>query len=328
MHPKVNAIVPACMRGYTFQERKLALGHGNVAHPRETNADDEMVEPDKEDMTIPILLTCKQWCLDASAMLYEENTFEVHIHNSGVDFLDLPRIPHLQDLATALQSGKDRFGKDNIWSFNRIRHFRFVFWAGSPSERLASSNMRASMEKIVDMIMERDEPPISIDVRFLTGAPGTGSINVVDAKGNLWVDTTGTTYNQVLGIKNGTVKARGSIMHGVSNLELASSPLRKLRGVSSLDFVLPDFVADPDSKAYAAELVSLVTGSKSAATAPQEKKASDMVAIHSMIKARELSRFEGETLEEFAALQYANCLTPKRLARRANRKVKPSQRMA
>src|SRR5215469_6869919 len=49
-------------------------------------------EMDFDSMALPLMLTSRQFCTEVSTIMYEEYTFELHVHHDGLDFLNLKRI--------------------------------------------------------------------------------------------------------------------------------------------------------------------------------------------------------------------------------------------
>lgn len=52
---------------------------------------------DFDNMIVPLMLTSRQFCTEVSTIMYEEYTFELHVHHDGLDFLNLKRINILDD---------------------------------------------------------------------------------------------------------------------------------------------------------------------------------------------------------------------------------------
>lgn len=189
---------------------------------------------DFDNMILPLMLTCRQFCIEVSTIMYEEYTFELHVHHDGLDFLDLKRINILEDYGvfenTLCKYGK--FESTGSFSFRRMKHLKFVLWGGNPTDRTAGMRMRHTINKLIDLLVDEEKPLTTLVIEFEQD---------VDAKD----DRIGSFWRN-----NSTHEARSSIWHCVSNIELITSPFMRLRNVSKIGLDLPVGVEDTNSFAY------------------------------------------------------------------------------
>ena len=185
-------------------------------------------------MTMPLMLTNRKICEDVATILYEENTFELHIHADGLDFLNLPRLNIVKDhgLLENILFKEDKFKNSGAFCFRRIKHPRFVLFGGSLSDRTAGMRMRQIISKLVELFEKEEKPLTSVEVDFRLES------GAWDNNGNFWIE-------KDIG------SARRSVWHSVSNIELITSPLLRLRNIQGkISFPLPRTVTNAADIAY------------------------------------------------------------------------------
>ena len=263
---------------------------------RSWNCNGTIVLPRRDGMAIPLLLTCRQWCAEMTTLLYEEHEFELGVHPSGIDFLKQPRAPAMGDLPEAM-----------VKSAGQMQHFRVVFYGPNPSDRLATTNMRVSAEKLARLLLVRDIPVISVEVCFGL------CVKPFDSKGDFWAHHEKTTTFDEASDKYVTWrKARGSIIHGVTNYELVSAPLKQLRGICRVTFTLPDGCEDPALQAYANEF----KGTVESESKPQKTECdtdtdtnnfNKDVDFTDIMTRRDLTKFEGDDIHALRKEMHTHC---------------------
>ena len=185
-------------------------------------------------MTMPLMLTNRKICADVATILYEENTFELHIHADGLDFLNLPRLNIVKDhgLLENILFKEAKFKNVGVFCFRRIKHLRFVLFGGSSSDRTAGMRMRQVISKLVELFEKEEKPLTSLEVQLHLEPKSE------DNNGNFWVE-------------KGTGSARRSVWHSVSNIELITSPLLRLRNISGkISLPLPRTITNAADIAY------------------------------------------------------------------------------
>lgn len=188
---------------------------------------------DRENMFLPLLTTNKKISAEVSTILYEEYTFELHIHADGLDFLDLPRLNVLDDygLIENVLCKEKQFKDAGAFSFRRIKHWRIVLFGGDPADRTAGMRMRQMMVLLVELF-EKEEHLTSIEIRFTVEQAG------MDKQGTFWSITKDHT-------------GRRSIWESVTNIELITSPLLTLREVNGgVKLALPVEITAASDLAY------------------------------------------------------------------------------
>jgi hypothetical protein len=119
-------------------------------------------DPSAECMTLPLLCVNKLFCSEVAMVLYEEYTFEVHIHSRGTDFLHIPRIDTMETYGMELREAMNKFSPTSQFCFQRMKHLEFVLWGGDPKDRTAAIRIQETVRKLVEMFKEENEP-----LRFL-----------------------------------------------------------------------------------------------------------------------------------------------------------------
>jgi hypothetical protein len=199
-----------------------------------------------ENIIIRLLTTNVKLCLEVSTILYEEYTFEVHIHSNGVEFLHFDRIPTLETWGLAIEKTMGAFKTKGHFCFHRMKHLEFVFFGGDPKDRLAGLRMRESTQKLVSFLRTERKPLMSLKIRFeyeqADQDKDWGLSNAVtDEFGTFW--STLEKQSDKSKSKNKNKKTwrepRTSIMHEVSNIQLVCAPLKALRNVSKFDLQFP-----------------------------------------------------------------------------------------
>jgi hypothetical protein len=196
------------------------------------------LDPSAENMVRNLMLVNQKLCLEVAEIMYEEYTFEIHIHAQGVDFLHLPRIPAIQEeeYGPTIESELAAFQRHRQFCFQRMKHIEFVMWGGDPKKRTDGLHMRQTVRKLVDMLLREKEPVVEIKARFELAEPvvtnkNTESDHFYDELGTFW--------------KNNIEKrARLSIFNNITNVELVCAPLESLRGVNKVRLTLPAGVRD------------------------------------------------------------------------------------
>ena len=207
-------------------------------------------EMDFDNMILPLMLTSRQFCTEVSTIMYEEYTFELHVHHDGLDFLNLKRINILEDYG-ALENTLCKYGKfesTGSFSFRRMKHLKFVLWGGNPSDRTAGMRMRHTISKLVDLLAEEKKPLATLIIEFEQEPDAED-----DKIGSFWRN-------------NNSHEARSSIWHRVSNIELITSPFMRLRNVSNIRFDLPMGIDDTDLFAYKQHFCSILHEAELVAT--------------------------------------------------------------
>jgi hypothetical protein len=207
-------------------------------------------EMDFDNMILPLMLTSRQFCTEVSTIMYEEYTFELHVHHDGLDFLDLKRINILEDYG-AIENTLCKYGKfesTGSFSFRRMKHLKFVLWGGNPSDRTAGMRMRHTINKLIDLLEDEKKPITTLMIEFEQEADAKD-----DNIGSFWKN-------------NSSHDARSSIWHRVSNIELITSPFMRLRNVSNIRFDLPMGIDDTDLFAYKQHFCSILRETEQVAT--------------------------------------------------------------
>ena len=236
---------------------------GSTSHTFVTDSDDASTfgrsnradigvrrEMDFDNMILPLMLTSRQFCTEVSTIMYEEYTFELHVHHDGLDFLDLERINILEDYG-ALENTLCKYGKfesTGSFSFRRMKHLKFVLWGGNPSDRTAGMRMRHTISKLVDLLVEEKKPLATLVIQFEQEPDAED-----DKIGSFWRN-------------NNSHEARSSIWHRVSNIELITSPFMRLRNVSNIRFDLPMGIDDTALFAYKQHFCSVLRETELVAT--------------------------------------------------------------
>ncbi|KAF2435532.1 hypothetical protein EJ08DRAFT_692775 [Tothia fuscella] len=190
-----------------------------------------------ENMVTALLLVNHEISSEVAEVMYDEYTFEVHIHANGVDFLHLNHIDTFETYGLSLApDARKAFNETRMFCFQRMRHIEFVMWGGDPTKRTASAYMRQSVRKLVDMLLKEHRPVIEVKVRFELEETGfdiaPSAANNEDAKYHH--DKFGTFW------RNKVDKcARSSFAKNTTNVEMVCTPLESLRGVSKVSFCLP-----------------------------------------------------------------------------------------
>jgi hypothetical protein len=131
-------------------------------------------DPSAECMTLPLLCVNRLFCSEVAMVLYEEYTFEVHIHSGGTDFLHIPSIDTFETYGMGLQETMSKFSPTSRFCFQRMKHLEFVLWGGSPKDRTAAIRIQETVRKLVEMLKEEKEP-----LRFLVCANDNPKIAIV-----------------------------------------------------------------------------------------------------------------------------------------------------
>jgi phage terminase large subunit-like protein len=199
---------------------------------------------DTPERIIPTLLSLNSGlCIEISTILYEEFTFQVHIHSDGVELLGFDRIPTLENWGAKIEKTMGAFKSEKPFCFHRMKHLEFVYFGGNPSDRLASLRMRESTRKLVDMLMSEDQGLSSVVVRYEYEKFDEGQEHglrnaVTDELGNFWSVRENSQEKGVLG--QSSRAPRSSIMLNVYSVELVCAPLRMLRNVSRIEMQFPE----------------------------------------------------------------------------------------
>jgi len=186
-------------------------------------------------MALPLMLTNRKICSDVATILYEESTFEIHIHEDGLEFLNLPRLNIVKDhgLLENILYKETKFKDVGFFCFRRIKHPRFVLFGGSPSDRTAGMRMRQVIAKLVELFEKEEKPLTSVEVEFRL-------------ESGYWFDDDKTFW-----VDKATASARRSLWHSVTNIELVTSPLLRLRNIGGkISLTLPCTVTNADDISY------------------------------------------------------------------------------
>jgi hypothetical protein len=214
-----------------------------------------MDDPSPERMTVPLLCVSTQFCSEVAEVLYEEYTFEVHIHSKGIDFLHLPRILTLETYGQEVQNALNFFSPTSKFCFQRMKHVEFVLLGGDPKDRSAAVRIQETVRKLVEMLkQEKDglrEMTIRIALEETEFVTEEGEVNEYwDEIGNFWVN-------------NIEKRARRSILSVQSNVEFVCKPFEELH-TEKAALILPVGLEDDfDTNTYKAILESAVTVPKS-----------------------------------------------------------------
>lgn len=211
------------------------------------------LDPTAECMAMALLLTNKLFCNEVSQTLYEEYTFEIHIHANGVDLLHFPQIPTLESYGQEIANTMGVFKTTGHFCFHRMNHLEFVLWGGDPKDRTAGMRMVESVRKLVNMRQEGAVPLTELKIRFeLEETP----FETDEGEANEYYDEIGTFWTNKI-----RKEARASIQHGMSMVQLLCTPFEVLREVHAVSVALPEGIkTDNKLLDYAAYLTQKVKG--------------------------------------------------------------------
>lgn len=171
----------------------------------------------------------------ASSIMYEEQVFQVHISENGIDFLDLPRIEHLQALqgeqADISMEGASIFGGDGAFRFGRMKHLEFFMYSETIS-RATGFRMSQNIECLVSKLLAEESGPNYISINFEPSI-SRGLANGSQAENDFWMKTSGEG-----------LQPRGSGVHGLSNIEFVTLPFEKLGNLARVEINLPPALSE------------------------------------------------------------------------------------
>jgi hypothetical protein len=234
----------------------------NVAKAIAESRKADMHDATPENLVTKLLTTNVQLCLEVSTILYEEYTFEMHIHPGGVEFLHFNRIPTLETWGLAIDKTMGAFKTQGHFCFHRMKHLEFVFFGGDPQDRLAGLRMRECLRKLISFIRTEREPLTSLKVRFeYEQAEKNKNWDLdnamTDEVGNFW----STAERQSGNGRNRNVwrDPRSSILHKVFNVQLVCAPLKALRNVSNVKLQFPgELRGNEEIVAYGSSLEAMM----------------------------------------------------------------------
>ena len=229
--------IPSTVVGESAMERAARLRRQAAAHRAIRKYDDAA-----ERMVIPLMRACQQLCFEVSKIMYEEYTFEIHIHYDGVELLGFDRIPTLENWGAEIEKTMGAFKSEKHFCFQRMKHLDFVYFGPNPKDRLAALRMRETTRKLVSFLKKEKKPLTSVKVSFEYEKKDNDEVYGVH---NAITDEFGTFWTSDEKIERGDdeVRAwrdpRSSIFHDAFNVQLVSSPLKNLHGVSKVAFQYP-----------------------------------------------------------------------------------------
>lgn len=196
-----------------------------------------------ERLIVTLMLTHSKFAVEVSALLYEEYTFEVHIHHDGVELLGFDRIPTLENWGADIEKTMGAFKSERHFCFQRMKHLEFVYFGCDPKDRLAGLRMRESTKKLVEFVVKENKELVSVNVSYEYEKKDenreSGLLNcIADELGNFW-----TTKEKRRRENYKTVTWRGprqSVLHDVPNVQLVIAPLKTLRHVSKIEILYPE----------------------------------------------------------------------------------------
>ncbi|KIW08930.1 uncharacterized protein PV09_00846 [Verruconis gallopava] len=238
---------------------------------------------------LTLLTTNVKLCLEVSTILFEEYTFEVHIHPNGVDLLHFDRIPTLETCGQEIENAMAVFESKGHFCFNRMKHVEFVFFAGRPDDRLAGLRMRESLRRLIHLLKkDKDENEknrvTSIKVRFdyeqaREWEKFSLANSITDRTGNFWLAVAKKADAASSLTELSTMyEPRESIMHKVYNVQLVSAPLKALRHVHNVEIEFPPEIShNPELIAYALEVKALAQSRDFTKEAQEELMREEMI---------------------------------------------------
>ncbi|QDS70643.1 hypothetical protein FKW77_000878 [Venturia effusa] len=168
--------------------------------------------------TVNLMTTHSLFATEIATILYEEYTFEIHVHADFIDFLHLPRIATYEYYGNELAEQMAQFQEKGHFCLQRMRHLSFVLVGEDIESRTASWRMRKNVQDLVGMAGQL----ATLDVRI----SGDDDFWIVSGEG-----------------KEGSRARMG--LKDVSIAEMVCAPLvAGLSGVGKVELELPDVLEE------------------------------------------------------------------------------------
>jgi hypothetical protein len=188
-----------------------------------------------------LMVLNKKLCEQVAEVLYEERTYNIHVHqgqmNAGIEFLHVGRQP-LQYQADVKDGRFAKFSPGELFGFSRLKKMEISIYPGDGKCRHTAINTYYMLLALVNLLSNREDNPgtriTSLDIRFV--ATHSQPHNVMQGRSTImtaespWWDA----YNN---------KPRETSFHGISDIQLMLQPFARLFGVHNVDIIAPAKVA-------------------------------------------------------------------------------------
>lgn len=207
-------------------------------------------QPPKHNRTSDLMMLCKKVKDEVATTVYQERTFEIHVHEGvwagGIEVLDAGR-QLLQYMSEdfGIESRFVRFGDGDEFGFDRLKKINIIIYpkTNTRAERHTTMNTYFMNEALAHMLergCEKDSDRItSINISFSSPArthatqQAAGRLNIMRNEVHWWDPS--------------KAQPLSTEIHGMSDIEIILRPFSILRRVHNVEIKLPPKV-NADSK--------------------------------------------------------------------------------
>jgi hypothetical protein len=188
-----------------------------------------------------LMVLNKKLCEQVAEVLYEERTYNIHVHqgqmNAGIEFLHIGRQP-LQYQADVKDARFAKFSPGEVFGFSRLKKMEISIYPGDGKCRHTAINTYYMLLALVNLLSNRENEPgnriTSLDIRFV--ATYSTTHNVMQGRSRIM-----TAESPWWDVAND--KPRETSFHGISDIQLMLQPFARLFGVHNVDIIAPAKVA-------------------------------------------------------------------------------------
>jgi len=186
---------------------------------------------------VDLMTLGKDLCRHITAIVYEERTFSIHVHqgqrNAGIEFLRVGRQP-LQYQADTSDGRFPKFSPGELFGFSRLKKLEIVVFPSDGSSRHTAINtyyMHLALVNLLGREESKDNRITSLVIAFAADHDDSlhGRRAIIDVE-NPWWDAD-------------NAQPRETSFHCISDIELVMQPFALLWGVHNVDIQLPALVA-------------------------------------------------------------------------------------